>query len=129
MLTFFDGSLFHTAGNQGVIGCLVSDDIQQECYLCWVAEGDLGHQRSLKSAAVLHRGVTVQEGLQAGEQELVTCSIHHAALLLGHSVEGESSWHCSTPFFSTARLLLLLLLLLLLPSLLCYHCLLTTWCS
>jgi len=61
MLTFFDGSSFHTAGNQGVIGCLVSDDIQQECYLCWVAEGDLGHQRSLKSTAVLHRGITVHE--------------------------------------------------------------------
>lgn len=61
ILTFLDGSSFHTAANQVVIGCLVADYIQQEWHLCWVAEGDLGHQRSLKTTTVLHRSVPVQE--------------------------------------------------------------------
>lgn len=50
------------------------------------------------------------------------CSLSGLSLLLS---QGGSSWHCSTPFFSTVRLLLPPPS----PSLLCYCCLPTTWRS
>lgn len=59
--TFFDRSPLHTAANQGVIGCLMPNDIQQEWYLCRVAEGDLGHQCSLKRSTILHWSIAIQE--------------------------------------------------------------------
>ena len=39
----------------------MADDVQQGRHLGRVAEGDLGDQRPLQGASVLHRGVTVQE--------------------------------------------------------------------
>lgn len=47
-LTFFDGFLSDTAADQGVVSCLVPNDIQQKWHVGWVAKGNFGHHCSLE---------------------------------------------------------------------------------
>lgn len=67
------------------------------------------------TSALLHQ----QRPLNVKIMTVSWCCLSGLPLLLS---QGESSWHCSTPFFFTVRLLPL-------PSLLCYCCLPTTWRS